>query len=181
MENQYSENEFIKLNRKILKWEWFSDTCTRDVFIYCLLKANWKAGSWHGIEYNRGEFITSLPSISEDLGFSIKNVRTALKHLKQTGEVADRTYTKYRIISINNYDKYQGSGRQNGRQGADKGQTSGRQGADKGQTSGRQGAADKEDKNNKESKKEKESAAPLPPWAAAKGWSLEEYERWRNQ
>lgn len=170
MENQYSENEFIKLNRKILKWEWFSDTCTRDVFIYCLLKANWKAGSWHGIEYNRGEFITSLPSISKDLGFSIKNVRTALKHLKQTGEVADRTYTKYRIISINNYDKYQGSGRQNGRQGADKGQTS-----------GRQGAADKEDKNNKESKEEKKSAAPLPPWAAAKGWSLEEYERWRNQ
>lgn len=170
MENQYSENEFIKLNRKILKWEWFSDTCTRDVFIYCLLKANWKAGSWHGIEYNRGEFITSLPSISKDLGFSIKNVRTALKHLKQTGEVADRTYTKYRIISINNYDKYQGSGRQ-----------SGRQGADKGQTKGRQGAADKEDKNNKESKEEKKSAAPLPPWAAAKGWTLEEYERWRNQ
>lgn len=170
MKYEYSDTEFIKLNRKILEWEWFSDTCTRDVFIYCLLKANWKSGNWHGIEYSRGEFITSLPSISNDLGFSIKNVRTALNHLKRTGEVADRTSNKYRIISIKNYDKYQGDGRQSGRQVADKGQTSGRQVAAVIRT--------KEDKNIKE---EKESASPLPPWAAAKGWSLEEYERWRNQ
>lgn len=124
---EYSDTEFIKLNRKILEWEWFSDVCTRDVFIYCLLKANWKPGNWHGIEYKRGEFITSLPTISEDLGFSIKNVRTALKHLKATGELADRTYNKFRIISINNYDKYQSNGRQNGRQVADKWQANGRQ------------------------------------------------------
>ena len=83
---EYSDTEFIKLNRKILEWGWFSDVCTRDVFIYCLLKANWKPGKWHGIEYKRGEFITSLPTISEDLGFSMMNVRTALKHLKSTGE-----------------------------------------------------------------------------------------------
>ena len=168
--SEYSDTEFIKLNRKILEWEWFSDTCTRDVFIYCLLKANWKSGSWHGIEYDRGEFITSLPSISNDLGFSIKNVRTALNHLKRTGEVADRTSNKFRIISIKNYDKYQSNGRQNGSQGADKGQTNGSQGAAVIRT--------KEDKNIKE---DKESDQLLPPWAAEKGWTPEYYERWRNQ
>lgn len=170
MKYEYSDTEFIKLNRKILEWEWFSDTCTRDVFIYCLLKANWKSGSWHGIEYDRGEFITSLPSISNDLGFSIKNVRTALNHLKRTGEVADRTSNKFRIISIKNYDKYQSNGRQNGSQGADKGQTNGSQGAAVIRT--------KEDKNIKE---DKESDQLLPPWAAEKGWTPEYYERWRNQ
>lgn len=170
MKYEYSDTEFIKLNRKILEWEWFSDTCTRDVFIYCLLKANWKSGSWHGIEYDRGEFITSLPSISNDLGFSIKNVRTALNHLKRTGEVADRTSNKFRIISIKNYDKYQSNGRQNGRQGADKGQTNGSQGAAVIRT--------KEDKNIKE---DKESDQLLPPWAAEKGWTPEYYEEWNDQ
>ena len=53
---EYSENEVIKLNRKILDWRWFSDPVTRDLFIYCLLKANWKDGAWHGIEYKRGDF-----------------------------------------------------------------------------------------------------------------------------
>ena len=159
MKYEYSDTEFIKLNRKILEWEWFSDTCTRDVFIYCLLKANWKSGSWHGIEYDRGEFITSLPSISNDLGFSIKNVRTALNHLKRTGEVADRTSNNFRKISIKNYDKYQSNGRQNGSQGAAVIRT-------------------KEDKNIKE---DKESDQLLPPWAAEKGWTPEYYERWRNQ
>lgn len=170
MKYEYSDTEFIKLNRKILEWEWFSDTCTRDVFIYCLLKANWKSGSWHGIEYDRGEFITSLPSISNDLGFSIKNVRTALNHLKRTGEVADRTSNKFRIISIKNYDKYQSNGRQNGSQGADKGQTNGSQGAAVIRT--------KEDKNIKE---DKESDQLLPPWAAEKGWTPEYYEEWNDQ
>lgn len=85
--------------------------------------------------------------------------------------MADRVSNKYRIISIKNYDKYQGDGKRNGKR-------NGKQ-RDKQATNKRQQR--KNDKKNKESKEEKESAAPLPPWAAAKGWSLEEYERWRNQ
>ena len=125
--SEYSDTEFIKLNRKILEWEWFSDTCTRDVFIYCLLKANWKSGSWHGIEYDRGEFITSLPSISEDLGFSIMNIPAALKDLKSTGEITDKIYNKFRVISITNYDKYQSDNRQTNRQLTGKQQATNRQ------------------------------------------------------
>lgn len=168
--SEYSDTEFIKLNRKILEWEWFSDTCTRDVFIYCLLKANWKSGSWHGIEYDRGEFITSLPSISNDLGFSTMNVRTALKHLKSTGEITDKTYNKFRIISIKNYDKYQSDNRQTNRQ------LTGKQ-----QATNRQLTADIRTKEDKNIKEDKESDQLLPPWAAEKGWTPEYYERWRNQ
>lgn len=170
MKYEYSDTEFIKLNRKILEWEWFSDTCTRDVFIYCLLKANWKSGSWHGIEYDRGEFITSLPSISNDLGFSTMNVRTALKHLKSTGEITDKTYNKFRIISIKNYDKYQSDNRQTNRQLTGKQQATNRQLTAVIRT--------KEDKNIKE---DKESDQLLPPWAAEKGWTPEYYEEWNDQ
>lgn len=104
---QYSENEFVKLNRKILKWEWYSDPCTRDVFIHCLLKANWKSGKWKGYSYQRGQFITSLPSLASELGLSVRNVRTALDHLKSTGELTDWSDSKIRMITVLNYDKYQ--------------------------------------------------------------------------
>ena len=102
----YSDREFIKLNRKILNWQWYSDPCTRDVFIHCLLKANWKSGKWHGYQYQRGQFITSLPSLSSELGLSIKNVRTALDHLKSTGELADWHDSKIRMITVVNYERY---------------------------------------------------------------------------
>lgn len=108
---EYNENEFIKLNRKILKWEWYSDPCTRDVFIHCLLKANWKPGKWKGYSYQRGQFITSLPSLASETGFSIQNVRTAISHLKSTGELTDWSDSKVRIITVLNYDKYQSANR----------------------------------------------------------------------
>ncbi|MGN0468452.1 MAG: hypothetical protein ACI4GY_06995 [Acutalibacteraceae bacterium] len=167
---EYSDNEFIKLNRKILSWQWFSDPCTRDLFIYCLLKANWKDGKWHGIEYKRGEFITSLPSLSSDLGFSVQNIRTALAHLKSTGEITDRKTNKNRIITVVNYNKYQSVNKQANRK------PTGNQ-----QAANRQLTADirsKEVKNKKENIKEKNQAQE--PWKAL-GMTEEEYVRVMNQ
>ena len=111
----YSDREFIKLNRKILNWQWYSDPCTRDVFIHCLLKANWKSGKWHGYKYQRGQFITSLPSLSSELGLSVRSVRTALDHLKSTGELTDWHDSKIRMITVVNYERYQSSDSLNGR------------------------------------------------------------------
>ena len=125
----YSESEFIKIYRRMLKWEWYTDVNTKVLFLHCLLKANWKDGSWHGVPYKRGQFITSLPTLADETGLTIKQVRTALSHLKRTGEVADKTYSKFRIITVLSYDSFQATGRQKGRQGADKGQAEGRQGA----------------------------------------------------
>ncbi|MDO4615544.1 MAG: hypothetical protein Q4B15_07930, partial [Lachnospiraceae bacterium] len=106
---QYSDSEYIKLNRKILNWEWYDDVNTRLLFIHCLLRANWMETSWHGVKLKRGEFITSLASLAEETNLSVRNVRTALKHLKATGEVTSRKYAKFRIISIKNWDLYQQS------------------------------------------------------------------------
>lgn len=125
----YSESEFIKIYRRMLKWEWYTDVNTKVLFLHCLLKANWKDGSWHGVSYRRGQFITSLPALADETGLTIKQVRTALNHLKRTGEVADKTYSKFRIITVLSYDSFQSMGRQRGRQEAGKGQARGRQGA----------------------------------------------------
>lgn len=124
---KYSDKEFIKLYRRLIHWEWYTDVNTKVLFIHCLLKANWKPGSWHGYKYERGQFITSLPTLSRETGLSIREVRTALKHLKMTGEVTDWHDSKIRIITVNSYDAFQSSDRPNDRQATGERQASDRQ------------------------------------------------------
>ena len=125
----YSDKEYIKLFRRLLKWEWYTDVNTKVLFIHCLLKANWKDGSWHGYTYKRGQFITSLASLSRETGLTVKEVRTALKHLERTGEVASWHDSKIRIITVISYDQYQQAGKPTGNQRASSGQAKGKRGA----------------------------------------------------
>lgn len=147
------DKSFIKLNRKILNWRWYQDANTMRVFIHLLLKANYKDNDFEKTSVKRGQLITSQSHLAEDLKISVKNVRTALEHLKSTGEVAVQTTAKYSIITINNYNEYQkvadilaGEGQANGRQAAGEGQ---------------QYKNSKKEKNSKNSKKREGTLAPF--------------------
>ena len=91
----------------MLDWGWYSDINTKVLFLHCLLKANWKAGEWHGIQYNAGEFITSLETLSKETSLTVSQVRTGLQHLILTGEIASKSQGKCRIITVNNWCSYQ--------------------------------------------------------------------------
>lgn len=114
---------FIKLYKKMLDWEWYDDPNTCRLFIHCLLKANWKSGSWHGINYEPGQFITSLPSLAAETKLSVRQVRVALDHLKMTGELTDFRQSNCRVITVNNWNEYQGNDRPNVKRVTDKRQT----------------------------------------------------------
>ena len=73
---------YIKLSRKMLSWEWYSDINTTRLFVHLIFKANWKDGRFQGVEVPRGSLVTSLGHLSKETGLSIQQVRTALKHLK---------------------------------------------------------------------------------------------------
>ena len=103
---------FLKLYKKMLEWEWYDDVNTCRVFLHCLLKANWKSGSWHGVNYSEGQFITSLESLAVETHLSVQNVRTALQHLISTGELTSKSQGKCRIITVNNWCLYQGDNKQ---------------------------------------------------------------------
>lgn len=124
---KYSKNEFIKIYRKLLDWEWYTDVNTTKLFLHCLLRANWKDGAWHGHEYKRGQFITSLPQLARETGLTVRQIRTALNHLKSTGEVTDKIYPKFRVITVVSYDQFQQSDRQSDRQPTGKRQATDRQ------------------------------------------------------
>ncbi len=140
---------WIKLHRGLIDWEWYDDINTSRLFIHCLLKANHKDKKWRGLDINRGEFWTSLDTLSDETGLSKKCVRTSLERLKGTGELADKGHStgrlRGRMITVVKYDSYQDEGTQTARETADKGQAKGTQGADKGQPL----KNDKKEKNNK--------------------------------
>lgn len=108
------KSTWVKLDRNILDWEWYKDNNTKAVFLHLILKANIKDAKFMGVPVHRGQLVTSYPSLSKELGISVKSVRTALNHLKRTGEVAGRTYHDFSVITIVNYDRYQAIGQANG-------------------------------------------------------------------
>lgn len=116
-------NGYIKLLRKFLNWEWYKNQNTKDLFIHCLLKANWEDKKFEGMTIKRGSFVTSLEKLSNEVGISISQLRTALKHLVSTNDLAIKTTNKYRVITVVNYDAYQVNDKQNDNQLANNSQT----------------------------------------------------------
>lgn len=107
---------YIKLNRKILEWEWYKDINTKTLFLHCLLKANWKPGSFQGETIPRGSFATSVISLASETGLTIRQTRTALEHLQTTNELTIKTTNKYSVVTVNNYELYQDDDKQDGKQ-----------------------------------------------------------------
>ena len=107
---------FIKLYNKMLKWEWYDNINTCRLFVHCLLKANWQPTKWQGVELQPGQFITSLTKLSDETSLTIRQVRDSLNKLILTGELTIKTTNKYRIITINNWDEYQGYDKQSDKQ-----------------------------------------------------------------
>ena len=162
---------YLKLYKKMLDWEWYDDVNTCRLFIHCLLKANWKSGSWHGIDYEPGQFITSLPSLANETHLTVKQVRVALDHLKGTGEVADLRHGNCRIITVLKWNEYQSEGRPKGRLRADLGQTE-----------GRLGAADKEYKEYKNKYIKSASAKkPAAKTGHTRNYSKEDWEQMEQE
>ena len=145
-------NGFILLHRKITEWEWYSNPNTFRVFLHCLLMANFTDGRFEGQEIKRGQFVTSLPSLSKQTCLSVQQVRTALDHLKSTGEITDISTSKYRVITVVKYDDYQDVNRQNNSQ------STGNQQASNSQSTGEQ---QQYNNNNKETKKKRNNLSIL--------------------
>lgn len=107
------DGSYIKLSRGLLDWEWYSDINTTRVFIHMLLKANWRDGNFKGVPVPRGSFVSSIGKLASETGLTEREIRTAILHLKTTGEVTSKTTNKFTVFSVVKYDLYQASDKQN--------------------------------------------------------------------
>jgi hypothetical protein len=125
---------WVKLHRKITEWEWYSDVNTTRVFLHLLVVANHKDKKWRGIDIKRGQRLTSISALSKETNLTIKNIRTAIKRLKSTNEVASHSTAQHTVFTMVNYDLYQEEASET---------------ASQGQADGKQGATNKNVKNEK--------------------------------
>ena len=98
---------WIKLQRSLLDWEWYDDINTKILFLHCLLRANHSEKQWRGITIKRGQFYTSLETLSNETGLSTQKLRTAILKLESTGEITSNQHAKARMITVVNYKTYQ--------------------------------------------------------------------------
>lgn len=147
---------YIKLHRKILEWEWYSDIPTKILFFHCLLKTNHQTQKWRGILIPKGSFLTSLGKLGKSTGLTIQQVRSSLNKLKSTHEITSKTTNKYSIISITNWDSYQIDNTQDNKQITNKQQTNNKQ-----ITTNKNDKNDKNDKNVKKESASKKFQKPL--------------------
>ena len=168
---------YIKIDRNITRWRWFKNTNTLIVFLWLLLEANVSDHEFEHEMIHRGEVATSLRTIGISTGLTIQEVRTAILHLKSTGEITSRSRNKYQVISITNYKQYQDV--QHAKQHKDQ------HSINRQSTSNQQQY--KNDKNGKNGKKNKGRFAPDPPSGEIPEMykdqfkTFDEYMAWRNQ
>lgn len=142
---------FVLVHRSLLKWEWYDDINTTRLFLHLLLTVNYEPQNWKGVTVERGQRIASFNKLACESGLTVKQIRTALEHLKRTGEVAHTATPKYGVFTVQNYSKYQLDGTQGG---AQMDTESGSQGAKRGQSKGNNGI--KANKSNKAMKSKKD-------------------------
>ena len=104
---------FIKFYRNITEWEWYDNDVIFRVFFHLVATVNWKEKKWHGVTVKRGQIITTVASLADQLNYSTQQIRTALKNLQLTGEIKVESHkNKFTIITIVNYGKYQENNKQ---------------------------------------------------------------------
>ena len=100
---------YIKLSRKLLKWGWYGDPITKAVFLDILLNANYQDGEYRGHKVHAGECVIGRKKMADRLGLSERNVRTALKHLQESGEISTTKSTnRFTIVKVEKWAVYQG-------------------------------------------------------------------------
>ena len=98
---------FITVHRKILDWEWYTDTNTTRLFMHLLIKANHRDKKHRGTLVKRGELLTSYELLNLQTGLSRQNLRTSLKKLASTDDITIDSTNKGTRLTVCNYDSYQ--------------------------------------------------------------------------
>lgn len=102
------ENGWIKLHRKSRKSAVMQNQTAWFVWCHLLIDANIEDRKlWDGKEVKRGSLVIGLRKYAEEIGVSVRQLRTALSGLERIGNIDTLTDTRGTIINICNYSVYQ--------------------------------------------------------------------------
>ena len=102
-----SDKTYIKLFRKMLKWEWYGNTNTFRVFMHILLNAHYESSRFEGHEIGAGECVFGRKKWTKELGLSEQEIRTAMMHLKSTGEITTKATNRFTVVHVEKWELWQ--------------------------------------------------------------------------
>ena len=115
-----SQQGYIKLFRALMDKGWSSKPEYVSVWVHLLMMANHKEKDvfidGESRTINPGQFITSRKKLSEQIGVHESKIQRILSCFENEHQIEQQAKSKYRIISIVNWDKYQGNEQQNEQQ-----------------------------------------------------------------
>ena len=113
MNNDIKNRMYLKVSYSILDWGWIHEPNTFLVFMHLMLLANRKPHEYMGDTIQRGEVLASYEFLAQHTGLSVQNVRTAIKHLKQTNTITHRKIAKTNVFFITTFNEHQSLGIKN--------------------------------------------------------------------
>lgn len=106
-------NGWIKLHRRLLENPAINRPAYISLWVILLLKANHKVHKfmWNNdvIYIKEGQLLTGRKELSALSGIPESTIEDILKSLESQQQIRQEKTTKYRVITILNWDKYQGS------------------------------------------------------------------------
>lgn len=100
---------YIKLDRAIRKWRWYTKKNMLNVWIELLLNAAFEDYYYDGQLIKRGQVLIGREKMANQLGIGVQELRTCLNRLVSTNEITIQSTNRGSIVTIINWDKYQSS------------------------------------------------------------------------
>lgn len=102
--------DWIKLHRQTIDSRVFSDAFLLQLWVWCLLKANWKRSWFQGREIEPGQFATGRSNAADELGVSGSKWYRGMQRLAEFGNVKiESVNNRFSLIEVVNWRVYQGN------------------------------------------------------------------------
>ena len=98
---------WLKLYRSTLDWEWYGNINTCRLFRHLLLRVNITDQRKRGIVIPAGSIDRTYSQLCEETGLSERQVRTALEHMRMSGEVTVERHPFFSVFTVVRWESYQ--------------------------------------------------------------------------
>lgn len=100
---------FVKIDRELRNWCWYTKPNMLNVWIEILLSAAYVDTYYDGRLIKKGQAIIGRKKMAEKLCLTEQQVRTCINRLKSTNEITIENTNKYSVITIVKWADYQES------------------------------------------------------------------------
>lgn len=103
---------WIKLWRKLADWEWYDDIPATRLLVHLLVHVNYEDKNWKGHLIRAGSMAFSWETLSDKSGLSVRQCRTAMKKLEDSGEATRYVAGKFQVVSLVKWEELQSDERE---------------------------------------------------------------------